>query len=137
MNYPCSENKGADQLCGYREADLRLCFRICKKPVFSRRGSYIYIYMPRHVPTTYLNHFASNHTILKLEQCLFFHSKTFKAVQSQTNLEPITLLSTVANLIKSNVCLIAYHCPFLLFLSQESETDIFVPVVYAVKKLEW
>ena len=26
----CSENKGAD---------LRLCFRICKKPVFSRHGS--------------------------------------------------------------------------------------------------
>ena len=25
---------------GYREADLRLCFRICKKPVFSQRGSY-------------------------------------------------------------------------------------------------
>ena len=24
----CSENKGADQLRGYREADLRLCFRI-------------------------------------------------------------------------------------------------------------
>ena len=39
MYYPCSENKGADQLHGYREADLRLCFRICKKPVFSRRGS--------------------------------------------------------------------------------------------------
>ena len=38
--YLCSENKGADQLRGYREADLRLCFRICKKPVFSRRGSY-------------------------------------------------------------------------------------------------
>ena len=37
----CSENKGADQLRGYREADLRLCFRICKKPVFSQRGSYI------------------------------------------------------------------------------------------------
>ena len=32
-------NKGADQLRGYREADLRLCFRICKKPVFSQRGS--------------------------------------------------------------------------------------------------
>ena len=31
----CSKNKGADQLRGYREADLRLCFRICKKPVFS------------------------------------------------------------------------------------------------------
>ena len=26
MDYLCSENKGADQLCGYHEADLRLCF---------------------------------------------------------------------------------------------------------------
>ena len=25
LYYPCSENKGADQLCGYREADQRLC----------------------------------------------------------------------------------------------------------------
>ena len=30
LYYPCSENKGTDQLCGYRTADLRLCFRICK-----------------------------------------------------------------------------------------------------------
>ena len=40
LYYQCSENKGADQLRGYREADLRLCFRICKNQVFSRRGSY-------------------------------------------------------------------------------------------------
>ena len=40
LYYQYSENKGADQLRGYREADLRLCFRICKKPVFSRRGSF-------------------------------------------------------------------------------------------------
>ena len=40
LHYPCGENKGADQLRGYHEADLRLCFRICKKPVFSRRGSF-------------------------------------------------------------------------------------------------
>ena len=40
LYYPYSENKGADQLRGYREADLRLCFRISKKPVFLRRGSY-------------------------------------------------------------------------------------------------
>ena len=33
--YPSSENKGADQLRGYREADLRLCFRICRLLVFS------------------------------------------------------------------------------------------------------
>ena len=36
MYYPCSENKGADQLRGHREADLRLCFRIGKNPVFLR-----------------------------------------------------------------------------------------------------
>ena len=35
LYYPCSENKGADHLRGYREADLRLCFRICKNPVLS------------------------------------------------------------------------------------------------------
>ena len=40
LYYPSSENKGADQLRGYSEADLRPRFRICKKPVFSRRGSY-------------------------------------------------------------------------------------------------
>ena len=27
LYYPYSENKGADQLRDYREADLRLCFR--------------------------------------------------------------------------------------------------------------
>ena len=40
LYYLCSENKGADQLRGYREADLRPCFHRCKKPVFSRRSSY-------------------------------------------------------------------------------------------------
>ena len=32
---PCGENKGTDQLHDYRKADLRPCFRMCKKPVFS------------------------------------------------------------------------------------------------------
>ena len=35
LYYPYSDNKGADQLRRYREADLRLCFRICKMLVFS------------------------------------------------------------------------------------------------------
>ena len=33
--YQCNENKGPDQLRRYREADLRLCFRICRLLVFS------------------------------------------------------------------------------------------------------
>ena len=39
LYYPCSEKKGADQLRGYREADLRLSFRIYKNLIFSWRGS--------------------------------------------------------------------------------------------------
>ena len=35
LYYLCSDNKGADQQRGYRAADLRLCFRICKNQNFS------------------------------------------------------------------------------------------------------
>ena len=41
LHYPSSENKGADQLRGYREADLRLCFRLCRLLVFPWGGSFI------------------------------------------------------------------------------------------------
>ena len=41
MYYLSSENKGADQLRGYREADLRLCFRLCRLLVFSCGCSFI------------------------------------------------------------------------------------------------
>ena len=34
LHYLCSENKGADQLCGHRTDDLRLCFRIYAKSRF-------------------------------------------------------------------------------------------------------
>ena len=40
LHYPCSENKSADQLHGYHEADLRPCFRICRLLVFPGGGSY-------------------------------------------------------------------------------------------------
>ena len=36
--YLYSENKGADQLRGNREADLRLCFRIIQKTGFHMTG---------------------------------------------------------------------------------------------------
>ena len=49
LYYLCSENKGADQLRGCCEADLRLCFRICKKLVFSQRGSNNYCHV-KNIP---------------------------------------------------------------------------------------
>ena len=41
MYYPCSENKGADQLRSYCEADLCLCFRLSRSLVFPRGRSNI------------------------------------------------------------------------------------------------
>ena len=41
MYYPCSENKGADQLRNNCEADLRLCFPLCRLLVFPCGGSNI------------------------------------------------------------------------------------------------
>ena len=51
MYYLSSENKGADQLCCYREADLRLCFCMSKNPVFSHRGSNNAAYATKEVET--------------------------------------------------------------------------------------
>ena len=39
LYYPFSENKGADQVRGCREAGLRLCFRIYRLLVFPCGGS--------------------------------------------------------------------------------------------------
>ena len=40
LYYPSSENKGADQLRSYCEADLHLCFRIYRLLVFPCGGSF-------------------------------------------------------------------------------------------------
>ena len=48
LYYPSSENKGADQLRGYCEADLPLCFCISRLLVFPWGGSNV------KMPTTYL-----------------------------------------------------------------------------------
>ena len=42
FHYPCSENKGADQLRSYCEADLRLCFCLCRLLIFPCAGSNMY-----------------------------------------------------------------------------------------------
>ena len=47
MYYPCSENEGADQLCGYREAGLRLCFCLCRLLVFPCGSSNVRNYLDK------------------------------------------------------------------------------------------
>ena len=51
MYYPYSENKGADQLSSYCEADLRLCFRICRLLVFPCGSSLIVVH-PNNICST-------------------------------------------------------------------------------------
>ena len=51
LYYPCSEKKGADQLRGNREADLRLFFRICKKPVFLITRLLYFSFLPQNLGT--------------------------------------------------------------------------------------
>ena len=67
MYYPSSENKGADQLRGYPEADLRLCFRLCRLLVFSRGGSFLYLacYYEGVNARTGLSPFLSNTAFFK------------------------------------------------------------------------
>ena len=73
MYYPCSENKDADQLRGYREADLRLCFRPCKLLVFSRTGSFRKLSLTFHL----------SHVMRKQTVWFSNRSVTNRAVQTQ------------------------------------------------------
>ena len=43
--YLSSENKGVDQLRGYRKADLRLCFRIYAKRWFSHDAAIFFMFV--------------------------------------------------------------------------------------------
>ena len=63
LYYLGSENKDADQLCSHCAADLRFCFRICKKR-FSHDAAHLFIlhtvifkhhiYEPRYEKTSFL-----------------------------------------------------------------------------------
>ena len=74
MYYLCSKSKGADQLRGHREADLRLCFHICKNwfshdeahivIILSIPDSLWYEYMQVFSSLYLKNHFTSQ-TLIK------------------------------------------------------------------------
>ena len=100
MYYLCSENKGADQLRGYREADLRLCFRICKKPVFLRRGSF-------HDPDSALT---------------FLHSLEYTTKQNKTINKTEDGVDTKMIEITSDTCCDVF---FLLDMSKSMDEDDF------------
>ena len=72
LYYLCSENNGADQLRGYREADLCLCFRIFKKPVFSGRGSNIVL--PHYYTPHYNTDFSITGSCLESQMVIFLFS---------------------------------------------------------------
>ena len=68
----CSENQGAVQLRSVREADLRLCFPICKNLVFSQQGSVYssyFLHLNKHILDSFLHK-----TEAKLSADVFWHS---------------------------------------------------------------
>ena len=67
LYYPCSENKDADQLRSYCEADLRLCFHISKNPVFSFT---IYIYSRQYQKITENDRYIYVFTDSETKVCL-------------------------------------------------------------------
>ena len=119
MYYPCNENKGADQLRGYREADLRPCFRICKKPVFSGRGPYgnirgldqlkeedLYVYFCGLISTFVINcfEFANSKFNTQTDQtCLTVINKqtlkSCKGTDQPTHSYSLTFLTTFLSVI--------------------------------------
>ena len=42
-----------------------------------------------------------------------------------------------SNVQKFNECLTVQHCPIGNFYSQKQETESFVPLVYAMKEMDW
>ena len=54
LYYTSSESKGADQLRSYCEADLRLCFRLCRLLVFPWGGSNNFVMIPATYATLML-----------------------------------------------------------------------------------
>ena len=77
LYYQSSENKGADQLHGYREADLRLCFRLCRLLVFPRGGSYLVKY--RYLSAYRLGNSSSVYNVLFVSEpdCQFVFFTTW------------------------------------------------------------
>ena len=103
----CSENKGADQLRGYCEADLRLCLRISKKPVFSRRDSFhicgldsLVLQSKQRKPNTLISlHDSAAHL------CLWFFAYDKKSFLVKLGLQ---------NKLKNNTFFSLFVCPMSL-----------------------
>ena len=77
--YPRSEIKGADQLRGYHEADLRLCFRLCRLLVFPCGGSHFVIL---HLVSTFVLTFVlENDLIFSIFELCSFSASSGKQQQ--------------------------------------------------------
>ena len=80
MYYLCRKNKDTDQLRGYREADLCLCFRLCRLLVFPWGGSFKSIILTQHkaniVISLYVdlspNFFSDPHLVYRFKNSLKF-----------------------------------------------------------------
>ena len=69
LYYQCSENKGADQLRGYREADLRLVFAYTK--IWFSHDAYQYVLAIEGSFTMCM--VVTSMAVKRIETCLYVH----------------------------------------------------------------
>ena len=72
MYYPCSENKDSDQLRGYREADLRLCFCLGRLFVFPCGSSFTWKCDTSISFLSMTNHLVNKFVTIKTLHEIFF-----------------------------------------------------------------
>ena len=87
----------------------------------------------------YLRHIliilSGNRLILK--SVLKLEKEPFSPWQHILNCRIIYSLKTDCNIQKSNECLTVQHWPISKFCSQKQETESFIPLVYAMKEMDW
>ena len=83
MYYPCSENKDADQLRGYREADLRLCFRPCKFGFLTHRLKWYLSYYSRYILFEMLSKIVVKKLEIMFMAIAFQHARRMKMESNQ------------------------------------------------------
>ena len=97
LYHPCSENKGADQLRSYCEADLRLCLCLCRLLVFPYGGSFVYIANcpPFPTPTFSVNWLDHAKTLreqgVESDETLLLRRKFFFSDQNVDARDPVQL----------------------------------------------
>ena len=117
LYYPCMENKGADQLCNYCEADLRICFRLCRLLVFPCGGSIT---------------FTLKFLFLSNKKCLHCYSSSSRSLNATKRTENYRTFFHITHLFDTQYCffVLKFNIPFnnFYFLVMSGQSHHFLGI---------